>query len=158
MTEQDARGALDLDRLEQIAREATPGPWILDYLDSGEHGIFAEDDNPDFGSLGAGSAQVAGWLTARNADYIYALQPDTALSLIALARRAEEPGDWRDSAETVTVSLTEAQQRAERLEAAIREALGEFKHSDLNPAVRTLRASSILTNALKGEGDVASEL
>ena len=57
----------EIDRLDQ---EATEAPWIIDSIESGEHALFVDEDNPGYGHLGAASSTVASFLLAKNADFI----------------------------------------------------------------------------------------
>lgn len=89
----------DLDRLEALARAATPGEW-LHRIDTGnygaqhciklagEHGEWVCDciDNADVKTEGG----IAG---ERNAAFIAAANPAAVLALIALARRAQPEGE-----------------------------------------------------------------
>lgn len=80
---------LNLDAMRKIAEAATPGPWIIDSLESGEHGVFIEDGNPDYLKLGCASAIVASHLVGKNADYLEAFDPETVLALITRLEQAE---------------------------------------------------------------------
>jgi hypothetical protein len=76
----------DLARIEELAEKATPGPWEIDAIESGEHGLFIEEESTE---LGVGGRQVAGWLTAPNAEFIAAAR--TAVpALVAGVRSRDE--------------------------------------------------------------------
>lgn len=90
---------IDLDALETLAQEATPGPWNYDPEDGGVDRL--EDDE--------GEIVVAGWvigtfwphggptrqllLEPADAEFIAAANPATVLALIADLRRAQETID-----------------------------------------------------------------
>ncbi|WP_417372972.1 ead/Ea22-like family protein [Glutamicibacter protophormiae] len=76
--------------LRKIAEAATPGPWITDSLESGEHGVFVEEGNPDYRKLGCASAIVASHLVGKNAEYLEAFDPDTVLALLSRLEQAEQ--------------------------------------------------------------------
>lgn len=59
-----------LDQIDRLDQEATPGPWIIDSIESGEHALFVDEDNPGYGHLGAASSTVASFLLAQNAEFI----------------------------------------------------------------------------------------
>lgn len=92
---------MDLDELERLARESTPGPWA--YLDNGivcyaglaeEHpGIVADTDDTACG------------------DYIAAASPDVLLALIARVRAAEAE---RDEARATVAALAKLGQYLKR--------------------------------------------
>lgn len=79
MTDQITRLLDDIDRLDQ---QATKGPWIIDSIESGEHALFVDEDNPGYGHLGAASSTVASFLLEENANFI-------ALSREAMPKLAE---------------------------------------------------------------------
>lgn len=101
---------IDLDKLEALARKATPGPWVhrhdpgnpVGYQHGvklpGEFGAWIADciDNADRSTDGG----VAG---ERNAALIAAANPAAVLELIALARQA-------DGAETVAIPLVSGEE------------------------------------------------
>ena len=81
-----------LDRLEEAAKKATPGPWHWRERDwsKGHYDLYAGDvevlgamwvHSPDEGIVCAGDADVV---------YIAAASPDTILALVAVARAAEQ--------------------------------------------------------------------
>lgn len=90
----------DLDRLEALARAATPGPWVHRHDPGnpagvqhgvklpGEFGAWIGDclDNADRDTNGAAAGE-------RNAAFIAAANPAAVLALIALARRAKPEGE-----------------------------------------------------------------
>src|SRR5699024_8895164 len=59
-----------LDKIDRLDQQATKGPWIIDSIESGEHALFVDEDNPEYGHLGAASSTVASFLLAKNADFI----------------------------------------------------------------------------------------
>src|SRR5699024_2904387 len=59
-----------LDQIDRLDQQATKGPWIIDSIESGEHALFVDEDNPGYGHLGAASSTVASFLLANNADFI----------------------------------------------------------------------------------------
>lgn len=77
-----------LDRLEQLARAATPGPWTRDYSDDTWREVAVT--RMDSGT------NVHVWSSAKrasaidDAEYIAAASPDVVLKLIAVARAAAE--------------------------------------------------------------------
>lgn len=79
--------------LRRLAENATPGPWEIDALENGEHGLFISNDRPEAGSLGCASSQVAGFMVERNAEFIAAANPTAVLALLDenadLARRVQ---------------------------------------------------------------------
>jgi hypothetical protein len=85
---------LDLDELERVAREATPGPWQngIDDLE----GVVAPD-NPGLGNVICIPPEPCMYSSREhwdaNATYIATFDPPTTLTLIAAARPAETR-DW----------------------------------------------------------------
>jgi hypothetical protein len=87
--EADSRAtALDLDKLEALARAATPGPWRASdaYADNGA--FSGIDINADDGTVLLSEDSGPG---QRDAQFIAAANPAAVLDLIALARRATAP-------------------------------------------------------------------
>jgi hypothetical protein len=93
--------SLDIDALERLAREATPGPWKASgpdvdmpggrcaiTFDASDHYAEPEDDQ-DFA----------------NARLIAALSPDVVLGLVARLRRAEGALTWIEQNAKGTVHL-----------------------------------------------------
>lgn len=82
--------SIDLDRLEELASKATPGPWCVDNLAKvrsrldGGKGLIANVSDGHY-TL---PREVEGCLG--NADFIAALDPQTVLALIERLRRAEK--------------------------------------------------------------------
>lgn len=88
---------IDLDKLEQLALAATPGPWLHRHDPGnpvgcqhgiklpGEHGYWVADclDNADRNTVG-------GHAGMRNAAYIAAANPAAVLELIRRLRAAEQ--------------------------------------------------------------------
>ena len=89
----------DLDRLEALARAATPGDWLMHdtYACNGElsgYRIVAEDGYELIGEdAGPG---------AKDAEFIAAANPAAVLALIALARRAKPEGEAPQAAPVAT--------------------------------------------------------
>jgi len=88
----------DLDRLESIARAATPGPWWWNDMDE----MVSDSDGPEWDMdldwtsgkpVRVGPTRVietdSGYYPPRDNDraHIAAFDPPTVLALIALARR-----------------------------------------------------------------------
>ena len=73
---------LDLDRMEAVAREATPGPWtyIPTILGVPNMTVLAGDAHEGYVAIGQ----------FRNGEHIATFDPPTVLALIEKARRAEE--------------------------------------------------------------------
>lgn len=72
----------ELDRLEELARAATPGPWKAVEVKGGHHGVTSKDNYPnvvsawsDWEGYGHGSSGV-------NAAYIAAANPECVQQLI----------------------------------------------------------------------------
>lgn len=83
-----AESAVDLDKLEALARAATPGPWMRLF---GERTIY---DRMSDGCRGIPIVRADTGYGANdpdNLDYIAAANPAAVLGLIALARRATAP-------------------------------------------------------------------
>jgi hypothetical protein len=79
---------LDLDKLEALARAATPGPWFAQAVVGYRGNLFdvrAQYQRPIAGSIH----------DPNDATYIAGANPATVLQLIALARRAPAPADER---------------------------------------------------------------
>lgn len=89
----------DLDKLEALARAATPGPWTLRVH---THTRNVPRDNDDFTISGASGGAVAieppKWNpnVAADAQYIAAAHPDVILALIARVREVEAERDAAD--------------------------------------------------------------
>ncbi len=73
--------------LRRLAENATPGPWHLDSIETGEHALCFYHDRHD----GYASELLADRLTKANAEYLGAVPPETVLALLDenadLARR-----------------------------------------------------------------------
>lgn len=84
--------AIDLDALAELARKATPGPWIRSGIQQRmtEKSLGAGPDGRllFFSPLGATNNDQAQCI--RDMDFIAALDPQTVLALIDLARRADD--------------------------------------------------------------------
>jgi hypothetical protein len=79
---------IDLDKLAELARAATPGPW--------EHGTGYEQSEPgDFVSAAGGEVVVCEDQapTAADAAFIAAANPAAVLALVERLRAAEHPGE-----------------------------------------------------------------
>lgn len=99
----------DYAKLRELAQNATPGPWHIDHLESGEHGLFIDQDRAEDAGLGCMSTEVAGFMTHANAHYLGALAPDVVLALldeIDALRRGQ--GSAPAPAAAVPVALHEA--------------------------------------------------
>lgn len=81
---------LDLDRLEALARAATPGPWKKD--SSYTIGPVSDEDDQSYGFV-IPLADVYGDNRTPDAAFIAAANPAAVLALIALARRAQPEGE-----------------------------------------------------------------
>jgi hypothetical protein len=91
---------IDLDRLEELAKSATPGPWVAE-VDDWNCSVILDDDQP-------GTAYIAERLTQgksegeADAEFIAALDPTTILALITEVRRLRETvgllHGWEDRA------------------------------------------------------------
>src|SRR5690625_7813705 len=82
-----------LDQIDRLDQQATKGPWIIDSIESGEHALFVDEDNPGYGHLGAASSTVASFLLAKNADFIAHAReslPQLAKALRAVIESCEE--------------------------------------------------------------------
>lgn len=117
--------ALDLDKLEALARAATPGEWKAKKQGVIVAGPFRQYTN------GSAQSQIAAFLVTghdddaddepnrqqANADFCAALSPKAALQLIALARRASQvsaaaPAAWMaDDGRVVPASTMTAAQK-----------------------------------------------
>jgi len=87
----DRLSAAELDKLEELARAATPGPWAWWTSNSTTRltGADGKDGGVLHGTAHRGYGDVA--CPKSNADFIAAVNPVAALELIALARRAALP-------------------------------------------------------------------
>ena len=72
-----------LGEIEARLSAATPGPWVIDSIESGEHGVFAEEHH----RLGCGTSQVAGFMTKANAELLVNAPADVAYLLTELQKR-----------------------------------------------------------------------
>lgn len=88
----------DLDRLEQIAKAATPGPWKATGLEYGcfyiltddESGMVADDAPDAEAALARARGYGQGLPMEANAAHIAAFHPETAQQLITALRTARE--------------------------------------------------------------------
>src|SRR6478735_11374937 len=84
----------DLDTLERLAREATPGPWELSHAGEGGRGGFRITEfyvrlpGADF-ALAADVLDAAMNPSEANAAFIAAANPAQILRLVAIARAAK---------------------------------------------------------------------
>jgi hypothetical protein len=78
----------DLDKLEALARAATPGPWSYTGPEYGDRG-------GQFHNVESPAEEIVGEFgpSKENADFIAAADPDVVLALIAIARRAQPEGE-----------------------------------------------------------------
>lgn len=84
--EADAPAPLDLERLEAMARAATPGPW---WVEEGSC-ILANTTNANSPAWCIGQTQAEDWRQAdANAAHIAAFDPPTILALLARLQAAE---------------------------------------------------------------------
>lgn len=101
---------VDLDELEALAKAATPGPWYV----AGCTDEHTDSKNRVCYRVRASSFGGRDVEENRNRDYIAALNPAVALTLIAELRasRAVEPGvvtrEHRDTAEQLLLTTSEA--------------------------------------------------
>ena len=80
MSAETLRRAASLMR--ERAEAATQGPWLLDSIENGEHGLFLPDGRgPEHERLGCGGSQIAGWMTDFNATHIASWDPAVALAV-----------------------------------------------------------------------------
>lgn len=92
---------VDLDALERLAKEATPGPWMPDGEDFWtvqgglNMGLVAQIGNPAYPCTA----------DEPNARYIAALSPDVVLSLVGEVRRLRH---YVGASETLAASLNRA--------------------------------------------------
>lgn len=102
---------LKIDELENLAKEATPGPWEWDRPDHERANIVYYEPFTD-GSPGKGSSYD---LISRDSgcygpdvptcEYIMAANPNTVLKLIAVAKAAEGLSDSVRKAENAGIYL-----------------------------------------------------
>lgn len=156
----------DLDRLEALARAATPGPWVHRHDPGnpvgvqhgvklpGEFGAWIGDclDNADRDTNGAAAGE-------RNAAFIAAANPAAVLQLIALARRQPVPALRPTDDELWDSTLRDRdnnQEWADKLAGAI---AGHFgvdigEHSNVNcPWHEALEAIESAPPAFQPEGE-----
>lgn len=81
----------DVDRLEALARAATPGPWAYQENSDAYTHIIRPAANP--GRIIASGAQTSAAEGEANGRLIAACNPAAVLALIALARRAQPEGE-----------------------------------------------------------------
>lgn len=153
MNDQTTTPPLDLAALRNTAEAATTGPWIIDELETGEHGLFVDEDNPDYQALGCGLSQVAGFMEGKNARHIAAFDPPTAMALIDRVNDSEaEASRYRGLYDEAESALT----AAEATIARVREALSNHpkqcdKHTEASPITcGWKRAVADVTHALDG--------
>lgn len=82
--------AEQIDKLEQLALAATPGPWVVDALDIGARFNIETPDGTE--SIAIAQQLVSDRLLKQrgaNADYIASANPQTVLGLISLLRAAQ---------------------------------------------------------------------
>ena len=71
--------SIDLDRLEELAKAATPGPWEWRPRWTA---IYSKED-----------VRIGHYFAVDDARYLAALDPSTVLELIRLARQGQGPHD-----------------------------------------------------------------
>lgn len=88
--------ALDLDLIEALAKQATPGPWERSEYDQGietENWIFGQNKDGSISTRHSGKLSVLRDFTGRrkrlneDLDYIAHMHPGRALELVAEVRR-----------------------------------------------------------------------
>ena len=82
-----------LERIEQLAKAATPGPWLysnhdegrsrIDWNTQGVNPLFVEGYNPTVGDWSHGD------FTAQDWQYISRVDPQTVLALVAVVKAAK---------------------------------------------------------------------
>jgi hypothetical protein len=77
---------IDLDMLQALAKDATPGPWT--------YCPMTETEDPEIGAMNGSrvAALVSADITKQNSRFIAAANPSSVLKLIAAARRAASGG------------------------------------------------------------------
>lgn len=149
--------AEELDRLEAVARAATPGPW---HQGSGDH--FARDVRSSAGDSMAWCGMFPARAAAANARHIATCNPQTILALVEMARRAQaaetELDGLRERGADHIAELTELL-AAERIRAGAAEqlatALQEQLHELLDGAQDRARVAAGLAefNRWRRDGD-----
>ena len=103
---------LDLDELERVAREATPGEWVSFDRDTASN-IYSAGNN---GSLLAVCHSYTTDISEKrpnaarrkaNATYIATFDPPTILTLIAAARPAETR-DWSEFEDEISDAISDS--------------------------------------------------
>jgi hypothetical protein len=80
----------EIDRLEELAKAATPGKWQSFYEGGGDHEIVSGDiDIATATSGNAFSSNDSFEVASANAAYIAACDPSTILRLVRVARAAK---------------------------------------------------------------------
>jgi len=83
---------MDLEKLQQLAREATPGPWRWEETIYGES-VRDVHNEPVFFAGSVGHENATLHISDEDARYIAAADPTTVLALIRVARAAAA---WRE--------------------------------------------------------------
>lgn len=89
--------AVALERLEKLAREATPGPWLCCHRPEAPtiHYIHPDDGSNCIGPFEIATFYESGREENRaNAELVAAANPQTVLALIARIRDYEETLQW----------------------------------------------------------------
>lgn len=111
-----------LDRLEQLAREATPGPWdVQEDSCDGYDEAWCEWHR-------VGPLDLTGKTLNRNTAYIAAADPSTVLKLIAVVKAAQQAQEtMRHGIEYQPWESTETYNKRRAAFAALRLALVELE-------------------------------
>jgi hypothetical protein len=80
----EAQKPVDLDELERLAREATPGTWTAG--EDGGMGVVLRESGVPVANTGYWATDDSDDQDRRNADFIAATNPQTVLALIARLR------------------------------------------------------------------------
>ena len=119
-----------LDRLEALAREATPGPWIVDEdtrpgMQWNRH-ILTDDSKQNTVCFMAHSNGKAPTRDAKTASYIASANPAAVLKLIAVAREAQALADSVDEWTRDVEAVIGRQPNSGMATAALRLAIAEL--------------------------------
>lgn len=84
---------IDLDKIEALAKAATPGPWRGDRFDGTvKYDIVAGDyPNGQYTTVIRGDSEgLFGFFKSEDSDFVMAANPSTILALVAEVRRLRE--------------------------------------------------------------------
>lgn len=91
---------IDIDKIESLAKAATPGPWRGDRFDGTVKYDIVAGDYPNgaytiicHGDNGNACDGGYGFTSAENEAYVLAANPDTILALVAEVRRLREDAE-----------------------------------------------------------------